>query len=105
MTADVPEQLQLETGRRNEGVISSTMTFASKCADAIGTLVAGMLLAVIAFPTETAVGDVPADTIFKLGLIYGPLVMVIYLGSCYAINGYTISRAQHVADVSRVEEM
>jgi hypothetical protein len=83
VTADVTESLQLETGRRNEGVISSTMTFASKCADALGTLLAGMLLALIAWLTETAVGDVPADTIFNLGLIYGPLVVVIYLCACF----------------------
>jgi Na+/melibiose symporter-like transporter len=105
MTADVTEQLQIETGRRNEGVISSTMTFASKCANALGTLIAGFLLALIAWPTETAVGDVPAGTIFNLGLIYGPLVMVIYLGACYAISRYTISRTDHGTAISRLKEM
>jgi Na+/melibiose symporter-like transporter len=104
MTADVTEQVQLETGRRNEGVISSTMTFAGKCADALGTLLAGFLLALIAWPTETAVGEVPADTIFNLGLIYGPLVMVIFLAACYVLRGYNISRADHGAAVSRLEE-
>ena len=104
MTADVTEQLQLETGRRNEGVISSTMTFASKCADALGTLLAGTLLALIAFPMETAVGEVPADTIFNLGLIYGPLVMVIYLGACFAISRYTITRADHSTSLARLKE-
>jgi GPH family glycoside/pentoside/hexuronide:cation symporter len=105
MTADVTEQLQLDTGRRNEGVISSTMTFASKCANALGTLLAGTLLAVIAFPTETAVGEVPTDTIFKLGLIYGPLVMAIFLAACYAISRYTISRTDHGTAVARLQEM
>ncbi len=102
MTADVTEELQLETGRRNEGVISSTMTFASKCADALGTLLAGILLALIAFPTETAVGEVEAGTVFNLGLIYGPLVMVIFLGACFAISRYNISRADHSKSVSRL---
>ena len=105
MTADITEQLELETGRRNEGVISSTMTFASKCAYALGTLIAGTLLALIAFPTETAVGEVPAATIFDLGLVYGPLVMVIWLGACYAINRYSISRAHYSKTVSRLKEM
>ncbi len=104
MTADVTEQMELETGRRNEGVISSTMTFAGKCADALGTLIAGTLLALIAFPTATAVGDVSADTIFNLGLIYGPLVMVIYLGACIAINRYNISRADHSTSLARLKE-
>ena len=104
MTADVTEQMELETGRRNEGVISSTMTFAGKCADALGTLIAGTLLALIAFPTATAVGDVSADTIFNLGLIYGPLVMAIYLGACIAINRYNISRADHSTSLARLKE-
>jgi Na+/melibiose symporter-like transporter len=81
------------------------MTFASKCADALGTLLAGILLALIAFPTETAVGEVSADTLFDLGLIYGPLVMVIFLAACYAISRYNISRAQHSTAVSRLKEM
>ena len=105
MTADVTEQLQLETGRRNEGVISSTMMFAGKCSDALGTLLAGTLLALIAFPTKTAVGEVPADTIFNLGLIYGPLVMAIFLGACVAISGYNISRADHSTSLACLEEM
>jgi len=48
MTADITEQMELETGRRNEGVISSAMTFASKCAYALGTMIAGTMLALIA---------------------------------------------------------
>jgi Na+/melibiose symporter-like transporter len=105
MTADVTEQLQLETGRRNEGVISSTMTFASKCADALGTLLAGILLALIAFPTKTAVGEVAPDTIFDLGLIYGPLVMVIFLAAGYAISRYNITRAGYSTTLSRLKEL
>jgi len=104
MTADITEQMELETGRRNEGVISSAMTFASKCAYALGTMIAGTMLALIAFPTETAVGEVPADTLFDLGLVYGPLVLVIWLGACYAISRYNISREHHSQTVARLEE-
>ena len=37
MIADLAERTELETGRRNEGVISSTITFVTKCADGLGT--------------------------------------------------------------------
>jgi len=104
MTADVTEQAQLATGRRNEGVISSTMTFSAKCSDALGTLIGGILLAFIAWPTETAVGDVPADTLFNLGLIYGPLVLMFFLAAAYATSRYDISRADHSASLARLEE-
>jgi GPH family glycoside/pentoside/hexuronide:cation symporter len=95
MIADLTERTELATGRRNEGVISSTITFTTKCADALGTLIAGVLLSLIAFPTETAVGDVPADVIVRLGLIYGPVVFLIWMGAILSISRYRISRARH----------
>jgi len=95
MIADLAERTELQTGRRNEGVISSTITFATKCADALGTLIAGILLSLIAFPTETAVGDVPQDIIARLGLIYGPVVFLIWMGVILALSRYRISRSHH----------
>jgi GPH family glycoside/pentoside/hexuronide:cation symporter len=60
-------------------------------------------LSLIEFPRETAVGDVSPDVIFDLGLVYGPLILVIYLGSAYAISRYRISRVQHEETVARLE--
>ncbi len=105
MIADLTERTELETGRRNEGVISSTVTFTSKCADALGTLIAGTLLALIAFPTETAVGDVPADVIVKLGLAYGPLVVLLWMGAILTISRYRISRARHQETLERLSNV
>ncbi len=95
MIADLTERTELDTGRRNEGVICSTITFATKCADALGTLIAGILLSLIAFPTETAVGDVPPGVVAKLGLIYGPVVFLIWMGVIVSVSRYRISRARH----------
>jgi Na+/melibiose symporter-like transporter len=103
MTVDITEQIEIDTGRRSEGVITSAVTFASKCAYALGTLLGGLTLSLIEFPTETAVGDVAADVIFDLGLVYGPLILIIYLGSVYAISRYPISRAQHEETLARLE--
>ena len=96
MIADLTERTELETGRRNEGVISSTVTFTTKCADALGTLIAGILLSLIAFPTETGIGDVPPEVVAKLGLIYGPVVFVIWMGVILTIRRYRISRSRHL---------
>jgi Na+/melibiose symporter-like transporter len=104
MIADLAEQTELDTGRRNEGVISSTITFATKCADALGTLIAGILLTLIAFPTETAVGEVPEDVVDKLGLIYGPMVFLIWLGVIVFISRYRISRSRHREMLERLSE-
>ena len=102
MIVDLTESTELATGRRNEGVISSTITFATKCADALGTLIAGTLLSLIAFPTETAVGDVPPDVIAKLGLIYGPVVFLIWMGVILSLGRYRISRSRHQEILQRL---
>ncbi|MDG1708113.1 MAG: MFS transporter, partial [Emcibacteraceae bacterium] len=104
MIVDLSEQTELETGRRNEGVIASSITFAGKCADAFGTLIAGILLSVIAFPTETAVGDVAPDIIVKLGLIYGPLVFAIWMGVIITLSRYRITRKVHEETVRKLAE-
>lgn len=104
MTSDVTEENEIHTGRRNEGVIMASVTFAAKCSYALGTLIAGMLLSFIAFPTETAVGEVPQDVIFDLGLVYGPVILVIFLMACYAVSRYRITRAGHVATVLELGE-
>ncbi len=103
MTVDITEQAELDTGRRSEGVITSAATFARKCAYALGTFLGGLTLSLIEFPTETAVGDVAADVIFDLGLVYGPLILVMLLSSAYAISRYPISRAQHAETLARLE--
>jgi Na+/melibiose symporter-like transporter len=102
MIADLTERTELETGRRNEGVISSTITFTSKCADALGTLIAGTALSLIAFPTETAVGEVPPDVIAELGLIYGPMIFLIWMGVIVTISRYRISRSHHEEILERL---
>ncbi|MDG1859376.1 MAG: MFS transporter, partial [Emcibacteraceae bacterium] len=102
MSSDITEQIELETGRRNEGIISSTMTFASKCATGLGTLISGTLLAIIAFPTETAVGDIPEDVLFNLGLIYGPMILTIFFICCYVLSRYSISRSHHSSNVEHL---
>ncbi|MDG2375946.1 MAG: MFS transporter [Woeseiaceae bacterium] len=102
MIADLTERTELETGRRNEGVISSTITFTSKCADGLGTLIAGTVLTLISFPTGTGVGEVSSDVIAKLGLVYGPMIFLIWMGVIVTISRYRISRSRHEEMLERL---
>ncbi len=95
MTADLVEQEQLKSGQRSEGLILSALTFTAKAAGAFGTLVAGIMLDLASFPTDAAAGEIPAQTLVKLGWIYGPVLMVFYLVGAYFISRYKFSRAEH----------
>jgi len=99
MFADIVEQEQLKSGQRSEGLILSALTFTGKAAGALGTWLAGIMLDLASFPTDAAAGEIPAETLAKLGWIYGPVLMVFYVIAAYFVSRYQLSRAEHGAVV------
>ncbi len=95
MLADVVEHSQMSTSRREEGLFFASRSFAQKATHGIGVLLAGTALDVISFPRKAAPGTVSEDTLWDLGLIYGPMLMVLYLLALGAISRYRISRRGH----------
>lgn len=104
MTSDLTEQNELKTGRRNEGVILSTLSFLQKCAGALGTLLGGLIIDLIAFPENAIVGEVDPEVLFDLGIAYGPLILGLYFVACIFILGYRVSREVHSATLARLQE-
>ncbi len=100
MVADTLDVQELETGRRQEGVFNSAITFSSKATSGIGLLFAGALLdTVIDFPRGTSDG-VADDVIIRLGIVDGfvvPLANVIWMSLALR---FRITREQH-AEVRR----
>jgi len=94
MMADVVDEFELKTGNRQEGLFFSTMSFAHKMTTGVGTFIAGLLLAWIEFPKQTAVEDVPQSAIDGLGLVGGPIVLVFFVLSIFFIIGYPITKAR-----------
>ena len=86
--ADIADEHELNTGMRSEGIFYSARAFFAKAMNAVGHIVAGLALQYyIALPPQSVPGDVPADIIFRLGIVDGPLAMiggiiagVVYLG-------------------------
>ncbi|MFW6093173.1 MAG: MFS transporter [Pseudomonadota bacterium] len=95
MLADIVEDSQMSTGRREEGLFFASRSFAQKATSGIGAFVAGLALDVIAFPTAAAPGTVDPDTVWRLGFIYGPVLMAFYLLALVCIGFYRISRSGH----------
>ena len=95
--ADIADENEARTGRRQEGVFFGASAFANKCSAGLGTMFAGFVLEAIAWPTGSAVrtaADVSADTVFQLAFIAGPAISLIAIPGVLCFKGYALTRAR-----------
>ncbi len=102
MIADVSEQVQLETGRRAEGLLFSAASLVAKAVSGLGTFVAGLVLAFVSFPEHAKVGEVGADVLRKLILTYLPLSTGLSVAAVLCMAAYPISRSGHYGNLARL---
>lgn len=93
--ADIADEHELLTGRRQEGVFFAARTFFAKLVSAVGHLIGGIVLDVIAFPQGAKPGEVAADTVFQLGLVDGPLTSIPALAAIVFYARYRIDKRRH----------
>jgi Na+/melibiose symporter-like transporter len=100
MMADVADEYELVSGKRQEGVFFSTQSFAFKSTFGLGTFFAGIAIDLIHFPRQAAVGEVPAQAILGLGVIAGPVLCVVHLLTVAVLFLYPIDalRYQRIRD-------
>ena len=103
MIADLVESNQLKTGRRNEGVYYAAMTFTRKTTQGLGVLAAGLILSFIAFPENAEPGTIDPDTLWQLGALYAPALLVLYLLGLYCVSRYKIDKADHEANLAALK--
>lgn len=102
MIADVVEQSELKTGRRSEGIFFAANSFAQKAVNGLGVVVAGQILAIVDFPTQAGLGEVPQETVFELTYLYIPIVFFFYLIAMMVLGLYNITREEHADNVRRL---
>jgi len=95
MIADIVEDAEVVTGRRNEGLFFAANGFAGKMVSGVGILVAGLILSAVEFPTQASPDDVDPSKIGDLATIYIPIIAMLYLSGCAALFFYQISRSGH----------
>jgi len=102
MVADVVEESELATGRRSEGVFFAARSFAQKAVHGIGTFTATLLLTWIDFPSDAKPGEVEPGVLQDLGLVYVPVLMLLYIAAFGFLTGYRISRESHEGHLERL---
>lgn len=103
MIADLVESNQVKTGRRNEGVYYAAMAFTRKCTQGIGVLMAGFILSAIAFPQGADPASVDADTLWWLGALYAPSLLVLWLSALSFVSLYKIDKAGHEENLRKLK--
>ena len=103
MLADVADEHELDTGIRREGVLYSVRAFSQKSTQAFGTVFGGILLSAIDFPEFATRGEVPAETIWNLGLIAGPATSIFSLLALGFYLRYRINHRRHTEIVAALE--
>lgn len=95
MMADVADENELLTGRRQEGIFFGGLAFAGQAAVGVGGLVAGAGLSAMAFPTNAAVGTIAHGALVGLALLDGPGAALLCVASAFVGLRYTLTRARH----------
>jgi Na+/melibiose symporter-like transporter len=93
--ADVADEHELNTGRRQEGIFYAARTFFAKLSSGLGHIVAGLAIDLIEFPTGAKPGQVAEDIVMKLGLLDGPIAAVPSLLAIVFYGMYRIDRKRH----------
>lgn len=104
MMADLVEDSEIRTARRSEGVLFAAATFARKAVQGFGVLAASVVLAAVQFPKGVAPGQVPEETVFRLGLYYAPTLFVIWMLMIASLRLYRIDRDTHEDNLRTLAE-
>ncbi len=98
--ADVADEHELSTGKRQEGIFYAARTLFNKFSSGAGHIIAGLGIDLIQFPQAAKPGQVPDDTLFQLGLLNGPLAALPALLAIVFYGRYHIDRKRH-AEIQR----
>jgi GPH family glycoside/pentoside/hexuronide:cation symporter len=99
MLADVVEDSEATTGRRNEGLFFAGGFFVQKCTSGLGIFLAGAILAAAGFPKQAHPGAVDPAVLDRLSLIYLGLGALLALAAAAAYLRFPFGRAEHEARI------
>lgn len=106
MLADIADEHELRTGKRQEGIFFAAVSFSNKVTTGLGSVVAGFALTLINWPVGAQIrtaADVPADTLIWLGLLYGPIVAGFAVVCAYCYSRYDLNEETHKETLAALE--
>ena len=95
MIADVVDDAERCTGRRQEGVFFAGAAFVAKAVSGIGIFVSGFLLAAVGFPATVPASGVDPQVLRDFGLIFVAATFVINGLTLAFLASYPLTRKSH----------
>jgi len=96
MIMDTVDENELETGKRQEGVFVSAISFTGKAVSGFGNFLGGYALDWIGLPQGAdASSIVSPESIILLGIVAAPGPILFYFVNLFFLSRYRISRARY----------
>lgn len=99
MIADLVEEAEIKTQRRNEGVFFASVTFVRKVTQGIGAAVAGVLLTLSQFPVGATPDQVSDSVLHTFGWLYVPVIFGLWMIMIACLSLYSVDRRTHEANL------
>ena len=103
--ADVVDARAADTGRREEGLLFSVQSFISKVASGVGVSMAGLVLTLIAFPSDSQSTDIDPSMVSNLGWVYAGTLGFFYLLSIITLSFFSLNRATHEQNIATLDSL
>ncbi len=97
MLPDVADELELHSGRRQEGILNSGMMLAQKVMFGLGTFFAGLIIEYVGIAGITDIAEVTSEMFQRLGWIYGPGLSLFTLTGAWIFSYYRLDRQRLAA--------
>jgi GPH family glycoside/pentoside/hexuronide:cation symporter len=104
MIADIVEESQVKTGRRSEGLLFAGDALLNKVVSGFATVLPGLLLAYVGFPTHATLASLDPAVMTKLAWIYVPITTGLSSLSIFCWRFYRIDAATHERNLASIAE-
>jgi Na+/melibiose symporter-like transporter len=91
MLGDISDEVELQSGKRQEGILYAAISFMGKVNTGLGSFTAGLALSLISFKGS----DSSENEIYSLLIIQGPVVACLILIPAFMVYNYKITRKRH----------
>ena len=104
MMADLVEQAEIKTGRRSEGIFFAASAFIRKVVGGLGLTAASFVLSNAHLAAGANPSQVSAETSWRLGAVYVPTILSLWMAMLFVMLFYTLTRSDHEANLRTLDE-